>query len=425
MNESVSGSITVLQEEIIRLRNETENSKNKRHLCEICKRRISLSTVGMRGSIANKIGFRRSIIHNSSLISNDIEKIQKQLRRSTISNIPVQNSLPSFDENKKINEESFESDFSEDSETIKEKKGKLNDEIKKFIEKIDDLIKNENVINDKLTNSSKIINGIRELENFKQKYEMESKEMIEELEKKKNYFMTLIKLNEKMIIEMKDSTGNRNLMESLEIYLKESEKLKENHDYVIEINKLREENKRLKNEIETVKRMKSFEFIFNRPNFDFLSSIINDYVETNKEIQEYLSQNIECFIKEDKIHAIKLENDSLKQSIKIKDNTILNMTSENYLLSKNDDFHNNFLNEEDFNLIKISLDQKFQENEQLKKENEFLSRNLDSNQILINQLKEECDTLYQGTTMYENMIKEKNSEITKYKNDVIYFLFRF
>ena len=101
------------------------------------------------------------------------------------------------------------------------------------------------------------------------------------------------------------------------------------------------------------------------------------------------------------------------------------MTSENYLLSKNDDFHNNFLNEEDFNLIKISLDQKFQENEQLKKENEFLSRNLDSNQILINQLKEECDTLYQGTTMYENMIKEKNSEITKYKNDVIYFLFRF
>ena len=79
INENISGSMKTLQDEIVRLKEELNKDTEKQHICENCKRKVSL--VNLMGGInfQNTQSSVRNSMRKSMMNSQDLLKIQLKM----------------------------------------------------------------------------------------------------------------------------------------------------------------------------------------------------------------------------------------------------------------------------------------------------------------------------------------------------------
>ena len=402
-----------MQEEIKRLKEEVEKKNEKQSICETCKRRLDLSS--MLGS------------NHFLSLNNKISQRTRDNKNETLNLIT------------KPHSEKKETDkFSEDDNN-KFSEVDLKNYIKEFIEKIHFLLNYEDIIKDKLVNSSSLITCIKELADIKDKFEKENQKIIIDLRKRAEHFNTIFKLKENLLNEIKENSDNNKLIDNIENLFEVMFKFNNTIEKEIEVGKLLKENQCLKYDSEQLKN-NNLDIILNKNNLEILISIINDFVESNRDLQIYMKNNIEHHIKESKVDEILLELNELKLNQKILENTINQLKNENYLLNLDNNnlkgvsssdnsigIKNNSTSSEkqnqNFNELEdklLLIDDQYKEIERLRTSIEGLEESNDRNENLISQFKEEIETILEGNKIYENDIIYKNNEILKHRRNLLF-----
>lgn len=294
----------------------------------------------------------------------------------------------------------------------------------------------ESLLQDKLDNLSQYSKSYSEIAKIRDKYAKESEELLIDMEKKREHFTSIVKIKENILNDIKDGTENKKLSTNIDKLLDEIVKYQKSVESFMAQNKARSENLLFKNDIDSLKKLKNIDLLFNKENLEVLVSIINDFVESNREFKSYICENIEYRLKNKSLDNLLLELNDLKDSktelesinssLKL-DNIKLekelqkakgesNVTSKSsdlekkYAKLKNDFESQNFVLEE----LKVNLESKEKIIEEFQKEK-------DSNevgQLNLQRYMEECETLQEGILAYEKDIIQKNEDIINHRKNV-------
>lgn len=440
VNESITGSSKALQDEIKKLKEEIERNAEKKYICESCKRTRSIgSLMGAEHFLNVNKQVRQSIRQSRDINLAQIEQIRKEhcVNAETIieedEDSEEKRSIGSVDSTEKDKDKSIK----------KRIKGILILSLE-FMIKVNFLMNYENLLVDKLHNLETINKGLLELNQVRDSHIQENKTFNEQLDKKAFHIHAVMKINEslmqnnKILVQEESNKNSENIMidsKNLNAFIEESSKLRSALDQNVNSLKTEVDLSNLKQDFDILKQTKNVDIILNKANVEILVSIFNDFIEKNKELQTFIAENIEFYLKDENIEKMRIEITELNANQKILDTIIEDMKNDNYLLTEENtrlkdkelinsvgteiekkylELQNNYnkllLEMNDMN---INYEEKLNLIDKLNETIRLLDIKCSDNETTFTQYKDEIDTLSEGNKIIENQMNKYNDEIAR------------
>ena len=247
--------------------------------------------------IRNKAYVNENVNDTIKVLQTEIKKLKEDLFAvSNTNNLPNGQFICPICQNKELSTEEVKNSALVDSN------------INILINKIESLFSYENNFIDKMRLIDPVaLSFIEKFFEAKEVYETDYKSLIETIEKRVKNMTNLIKFKENILLEIKDEINkfkndnivNNLFIEKINSFADELMQFKVDFEInqMLNITKLKEENRQLRNELDALNYLKSYYDKKNRNQINDdgsnlkLVSIVRDFIESNKEIKSFFSEN--------------------------------------------------------------------------------------------------------------------------------------